>query len=117
VRKLDRLFGWLLVVGALLHAAGSWKMERDQAALLVWALSGSLAALMVAAVNLLRTGRPADKSLATVSLLGSLGWLMVSLGFGKVIGNELDFRVLWHGACAFVLAVFSLRTLMLPRVT
>jgi len=115
LRIADKVFGWLLVIGGLLHAFGSWKGFHDQPAVLVWALAGSLAALMIAAVNLLRAGRPGDRSLAIVSLLGSLGWLAVSLEFGKTINNELDPRVLWHTTCAVALAYFSARSMMQAR--
>jgi hypothetical protein len=64
VTIVDRIFGWLLVVGGLLHAAGSWRAFHSDPPQLLWALSGSLAALLVAALNLLRVARPNDRPLA-----------------------------------------------------
>jgi hypothetical protein len=77
---------------------------------LLWSLSGSLAGLLLASVNILRVGRPRDRGLAWVSFAGCLGWIAVALGFGKVIGNIVDFRALTHAINAAVLAVLSLRT-------
>ena len=73
MNTVDRTFGWLLIVGAILHAAGSLAASRENPQLLVWALSGSLAALLVAALNLLRVNRPLDKQLALLSFVGSVG--------------------------------------------
>ena len=67
MKVLDRVLGWLLVVGGLLHALGSWAAYRNAPPELLWALSGSLAALLLAALNLLRAGRPQDRPLAWVS--------------------------------------------------
>ena len=109
---LDRIFGWLLVVGGLLHAVGSWHTFRSAPPQLLWALSGSLAALLVAALNLLRAGRPADRPLAWVSLAASAAWVAVAVGFGAVIGNLADPRAVIHAVNAAVLAGLSLRTVM-----
>ena len=38
VAILDRMFGWLLVVGALLHAVGSWHAFHSDPPQLLWAL-------------------------------------------------------------------------------
>lgn len=111
LRTIDRTFGWLLVVSALLHALGSWKAYHDAPTSLVWALSGSLAALLVAALNLLRVGRPSDRPLATISLLACLAWIAVCIGFGLSLGNLLDPRPVIHGVITIVLAGFSARTL------
>ena len=112
MRIVDRVFGWLLVVGGLLHAGGSWTGYRNTPELLLWALSGSLAALLLAAVNLLRVSRPDDRELAWVSFGGCLAWIAVALGFGKVIANVLDPRALIHATNAVVLAAMSLRTVL-----
>ena len=109
---LDRIFGWLMVVGGLLHAGGSWRAFHNDPSQLLWALSGSLAALLVAALNLLRVGLPTDRPLAWVSFVASLAWLAVAAGFGAVIGHLTDPRAVIHGVNAAVLAGLSLRTLM-----
>jgi hypothetical protein len=112
--KIDRGLGWLLILGALGHLVGSWTGYGQQPETLVWALSGSLAALLVAAINLLRVGRPHDRALAVVSLAGSLAWTAVALGFGSAIGHVLDVRVVIHAVNSALLAALSLRTLMQP---
>ncbi|HUQ77001.1 MAG TPA: hypothetical protein VM183_19940 [Burkholderiales bacterium] len=112
---MDRIFGWMLVVGGLLHAWGSWTGYRNAPELLLWAWSGSLAALLLAALNLLRIGRPTDRELAWVSFAGCLAWIAVALGFGKAIGNVFDPRALIHAINAAALAVMSLRTVLRSR--
>jgi len=116
VTILDRIFGWLLVVGGLLHAGGSWHAFHNDPPQLLWALSGSLAALLVAALNLLRVGRPTDRPLAWVSFAASVAWVAVAVGFGAAIGHLADPRAVIHAVNAAVLAGLSLRTLMwVPR--
>jgi hypothetical protein len=109
-RTLDRLFGVLLLVGALLHSYGSISGYPSGSQELVWALSGSLAAGLIAVLNLVRSGRPEDRTLAWIAFLGSLSWVAVAVGFGVAIGNLFDPRVLWHVISALALAGFSLRT-------
>ena len=106
----DRIFGWLLVLGALLHAGGSIAAARNNPQLLVWALSGSLAALLVAAMNLLRVNRPQDRSLAALCFFGSVGWAAGAIGFGVSIGNVFDPRAMYHAIVAVALAAMSVRT-------
>jgi hypothetical protein len=110
MKTVDRAFGWLLVVGGLLHSVGSTMSLAKRPEALVWALSGALAAFLVAALNLMRVNRPEDRTLAWVSAAGSMAWLSVAIGFGSSIGNLLDPRALVHAVNAAVLAAFSIRT-------
>ncbi len=112
MRTLDHVLGWLLVLGGLLHAMGSWTGYGSSPQTLLWALSGSLAALLLAALSLLRVSRPADRPLGWVSLGGCVAWIGVSLGFGSVIGNVLDPRPLIHATNAAALAAMRLRTII-----
>ena len=111
MKIVDRVFGWLLVFGGVMHAWGSWTSYRDDPTTLVWALSGSVAAILLASINLLRVARPNDQELATISLIGCVAWMCVALGFGKTIGNVADPRAVIHAVNALVLAVMSARTL------
>lgn len=107
---MDRIFGYLLAVGGILHGFGSWAAYHAQPMALLWALSASFAVLLLAAVNLLRAGRPGDRALAWVSFAGCLVWIGFVVRFGILIGNVLDFRPLIHLVLTAALAVFSLRT-------
>ena len=111
MRLADRLFGWLLVLGGLLHAGGSWSGYRSTPELLLWALSGSLAAILLGAMNIVRAGRLNDRPIAWLCLGGCLAWIAIAWGFGRVIGNMLDPRALIHAINAAVLAGFSLNTI------
>ena len=109
-RKIDQIFAGLLLIGAILHAFGSIASYPKGSQIMVWALSGGLAAGLLAVLNLVRAGRPADRTLAWITFFGSLCWVAVAIGFGVAIGNIYDPRPLWHAISAFALAVFSLRT-------
>jgi hypothetical protein len=109
MRIVDRIFGWLLIVGSSLHALGSIKAYRDIPLTLLWALSATFAGWLLAGLNLLRAGRPNDAALGWVSFAGCLGQLVLVISFGILIGNVFDFRVLVHFVIASVLAVMSLR--------
>lgn len=115
MRTVDRAFGWLLVVGGLLHAFGSWSSYGSTPEVLLWALSGSLAALLLAALNLMRVTRPEDQVLAWVCVAGSMAWIVVAIAFGVVVGNVLDPRALIHTVNAAVLAAFSIHTALRAR--
>lgn len=108
--NLDRAFGGFLLVGAVLHAYGSAIAYPSGSSTLVWAWSGSLAAALVAALNLLRSTRPSDRPLALLAGAGALAWLAIAILFGLTIGNVFDFRVVWHALAAAGLIAFSGRT-------
>ncbi len=110
VKTLDRTFGVLLLVGSVLHAYGSISFYRLGSPELVWALSGSLAGGLTSVINLVRAGRPEDTTVAWISLVASICWAIVAVGFGAAIGNLIDPRALWHLVCALALAAFSVRT-------
>jgi uncharacterized membrane-anchored protein len=103
IQYLDRLFGSLLLLGSLLHSYGSISSYRFGSQELVWALSGSLAGGFISVLNLIRSGRPEDLTLAWIAFAGSLSWVAVAVSFGLAVGNLFDPRVLWHAISALVL--------------
>ena len=112
LKTVDRAFGVLLLVGAVLHAYGSMSGYPIGSETQVWALSGSLAAALIAVLNLVRAGRSEDRTLAWISFSSSLCWLGIAIAFGAAMDNVADPRVLWHAISALALAGFSFRTAM-----
>lgn len=110
MKTADRIFGWLLALGGVLHGAGSWAAYHTQPVQLLWALSASFAVLLLAAVNLVRAGRVGDHALAWISFAGCLVWIGFVVWFGVLIGNVLDFRPLIHLILSVGLAGFSIRS-------
>lgn len=110
MKLLDRIFGGLLALGAIGHGLGSYAAYHGNPMALLWALSASFAVLLLAAVNLLRSSRPGDRGLASISFAGCLVWIGFVIWFGHLIGNFFDFRFLIHFIVTTVLAVFSLRS-------
>jgi hypothetical protein len=108
---LDRAFCGLMGLAALGHLFGTLKLTQFGTGLFVWSLSGVLAAALLTAINILRSVRPKDKTLAGIALAGGLCWIGVVVLFGLSIGNLLDFRVLFHGIAAAGLSYFSYQTL------
>ncbi len=110
MKALDRVFGWLLVLGGIGHGLGSYKAYSNQPMDLLWALSASFAIWLLAAVNLLRAGRKGDRALAWISFAGCVVWSGFAVWFGVLIGNVFDFRPMGNLIITLVLAVFSLRS-------
>lgn len=110
MNAVDRTFGWLLIIGSVLHGIGAVDAYRSQPETMLWALSATLAGLLLGAVNVLRIGRPGDRTLAWISFAGCLGWLAGIIGMGIVISNGPDFRVVTMGLITVVLAIFSFRS-------
>jgi hypothetical protein len=77
---------------------------------LLWALSASFATFLLAAINLLRTGRTGDRTLAWISFAGCVVQVAFAISFGLLIANIFDFRPLATAIIALVLAAFSLRS-------
>lgn len=110
MRTLDRVFGWLMVVSALLHSVGSWLGYRDKHELLLWSLAASVAELYLAGMNLIRAERRHDIVLARFCVAGNIAWLCVIAGFATLIGTVLDPRVLIQGTVTVVLLLLSMRS-------
>lgn len=104
----DRIVGWLFAIGGVLHAVGSYAAYPFFSQTLLWAWCASIAVFMIAGINLLRVGRPGDRSLARLALGGSLAWVVAALAFGVTIGNLADPRALINAAEALILAGFSI---------
>lgn len=110
-RIVDRVFGVALVIAALGHLFGSFAKYAVGSTELIWAVSASAFAILLAAINLLRAGRPGDRALAWICLIGCIAWIVLALAFNLSIGNIFDPRGLTHAIVTAVLAFFSLRTL------
>lgn len=111
LRTVDRIFGGLLVLAACGHSVGTILWTQPMSGIFVWSLGSSLAALLVATLNIVRAGRPDDKPLAVITLIGTGCWALVAFGFGKSIGNIFDPRALVHMVISIVLVIFSAFTL------
>jgi hypothetical protein len=111
LKVIDRIFGWLLVLAAGGHAVGTILWTKPMSGLFIWSLGSSLAAGLLATLNIVRTARPDDKTLAVITAIGTACWAIVALSFGISIGNVLDPRPLGHVIISIVLVIFSALTL------
>lgn len=109
---LTSLLGALLVLGAALHAVGTWRQYGHETTEFVWSLGAALAAVVIGCVNLLLIHRATDASLALLATASALGWAAVARAYGRAIKNPYDLRVLWHLGCGAGLAFLSAITLM-----
>jgi hypothetical protein len=110
LNTIDRIAGWLLLIGAILHGYGSYLAYPYLSSNLVWALSGSVAALLLSAINLMRVNRPADRPLAWICLAGCLLWIGIVGAFAATLPSPIDPRALYHLIVTLILTMFSLRT-------
>lgn len=106
---LDRALAVLMLLGAAGHTFGSLQVYHDQPQARFWALNGTLVILFVAAINLLRSIRPGDHALAWLAVVCSAVYVVVAIGFGRLIGNVADPRAIGFALVALGLTAFSLR--------
>ena len=111
LKQIDRIFGWLLVLGSCGHTAGTLMWTQPMSGIFIWSLGSALAAALLGVLNIVRAGRPDDKTLAVITVIGTTCWALIAFAFGKSIGNLLDPRVVTHMLTAIVLVVFSALTL------
>jgi hypothetical protein len=111
VKTLDRIFGYLLVLAAAGHTGGTFMWTQWMSGIFIWSLGSALAAALLGVLNIVRAGRPDDKTLAVITLIGTGGWALVALAFGVSIGNVFDPRPLMHVMVSIVLVIFSARTI------
>ncbi|MGA2833182.1 MAG: hypothetical protein ABSE55_08935 [Terracidiphilus sp.] len=110
----DRIFSLILILGGLLHGMGSFVMYKNAHMTMLWSLCAAVLTLLIAAINLLRVQRPADRPLAWICCAGSLTWAVAAFTAGVMIGNIFDWSPLMHWVSALVLTGFSLRTALRP---
>ena len=110
MKSVDRIFAMILILGGLLHGAGSFVMYKNQPMTMLWSICATLLTLLIAAINLLRIERPSDRPLAWISFAGSLSWAIAAFTAGVLVGNILDPRPLTHWLSALALAGFSMKT-------
>jgi hypothetical protein len=116
LKIIDRIFGALLLLGAVGHTVGTIMMTPPMSQIFISSLGASLACFLLGALNLVRAGRPDDKTLATITMAGTVCWALVAFAFGKSIGNVLDPRALMHMTVSVVLVIFCAITLRsVPR--
>ena len=111
------MLGSLLLIGAAVHACGSFAAYPMGSLTLVWSLSGSGLAALLAVLNLLRAARPQDRTLAWICAGGCLFWALIGLAFGFAIDHLLDPQVVFHVVVAAALADCSVVTAMRKDAT
>ena len=114
MRKLDRMLSVLLILGAIGHTFGVTQFYRDQPDSLFWSLCAGLLILLVATINLLRTWRPGDRAIAWISAASCASYIVVTIGFGRLIGNLADPRVIGFGLISVGLLFFSASSALHP---
>lgn len=106
---LDRSLSALLLLGGIGHTFGVLQFYKDPHTLF-WSLTASVLIFLLAALNLLRSWRPADRALAAIVGCASAAYFVVTIFFGRLIGDMTDFRVILFGIVSAGLTLFSLRT-------
>jgi hypothetical protein len=111
LKTVDRIFGVLLILGACGHTIGTLVLLQPGSGIFIWSLGSSLAATLLGVLNIVRAGRPDDRTLAAITAVGSACWALLALGFGLSINNVLDPRPAGHFVIALVLTIFGAITL------
>lgn len=111
LKKVDQVFGVLLILGACGHTAGTLLWLPAMSPMWIWSLAGALAVGVLGVLNLVRTARPHDRTIALITTIGTAIWAMLALAFGKSINNLLDVRALVHFVDSVVLVCFGILTL------
>ena len=114
MKWIDRGLSFLLILGGIGHTFGVLSFYSNPHTLF-WSLTASLLIFLLAAINLLRTWRPADRTLAIIASCASATYLVFTFRFGQLIGDLTDFRVILFGVLTAGLTVFGLRQAMRAR--
>ncbi|MEA3081431.1 MAG: hypothetical protein QOD54_1099 [Sphingomonadales bacterium] len=114
MKWLDRGLSCLLILGSIGHTFGVLNFYKDPHTLF-WSLTASELIFLLAAINLLRTWRPADRALAAITAAASAAYLLFTLRFGQLIGDMTDFRVILFGVLSLGLTAFGIRDALRAR--
>lgn len=113
MKKLDYALSFALIVFAAGHGflgtPASYGWNSPEA---VWSFSASVAAWLIAALNILRVSRPGDRGLAAAALIGALAWIGLMLWLAPVAGMMGDIRIWLFVMTAGGLALFSAKGLL-----
>jgi uncharacterized membrane protein YfcA len=110
-RLLDRILASVMLFGGVGHTLGTMLLIRNNPALQLWSFCASLFIFTLGTLNLIRSGRPFDRPIAWICLVGGIGWIVASLRFAQLLGNFLDPRPLMFLVVTIALCLFSLRDL------
>jgi hypothetical protein len=110
LKYLDRTLAVLLGLGAGVgHTLGSLAAYAHEPMTLLWSLNTSVLGVMLGALHLLRSLRPADRTLALLLIFPTLAWLVSALYFGRLIHAPGDPRVVTFIVLCAGLIAFSVR--------
>ena len=107
LRIVDRIFRILLALVSFCHAVGAILWTGPHSGIFIWSSGSALAGGLLAALNIVRAGRPNEKTFAVITGIGTACWALVTVGFGLSIHNVLDPRPLGHFVISIILSVFS----------
>jgi hypothetical protein len=111
LKNVDRIFGGLLILAGLGHTAGTILWTEFLSGIFVWSMGSALAAILLGVLNIVRAGRPQDKTLAAITVIGTFAWIFVTFGFSLSIHNLADPRPLGHEIISAVLLIFGIASL------
>lgn len=86
----------ILMIGALLHAYGSFLAFDAGSPALVWSLGSGGFAVFLSVLAFYANGFSAPKGLLAIVAAGLAAWFAIVLAFGFAIHNPADPRVLYH---------------------
>lgn len=115
MKTTQRVLAILLALGGCGHTAGSLLGYKTQPMVMLWSLTTSEFIFLLAALNYLRAGRPADRPLGWICLIANIAWLIGTFCFGHLIQNQLDPRVLLFAVLTIGLIAGSIGTLRSQR--
>ncbi|HKD79789.1 MAG TPA: hypothetical protein VKH81_08860 [Candidatus Angelobacter sp.] len=72
MKILDRIFAWLLLLLGCIHCVAAFLVHKTLTLDVIWFVSGGLAQIFGALLNLVRAARPEDRLVVRVSLLANL---------------------------------------------
>ena len=99
-----------LIVASAGHTVGTVTWAEPMSGIFIWWPGSSLAALL-GVLNLVRAGRPSDRMIALITIVGTAVWAVLALVVGISIHNLLDPRPMIHVIVSVALVVFGVRTL------
>ena len=110
MRTVDRIFGWLMVAGALYFAVASIRHPGVDHPSLLLASGAALGELLLATVNLVRAERRHDLVLARICVFGNLGCLSLTALYARMLYPPLDPILLLQTCVLAGLLLLSMRS-------